>query len=73
MNILSTEPTFDGNGHIVRFQLGQRKFAAHIEDVEAKAPAIEITDESTTAKVELPGTFRHNILKAAQAAKAARA
>ncbi len=67
MNILSTEPTFEGDGRIVRFQLGQRTCAAHIEDIEAKAPAIRITDEATTLLAEMPGAFRLQILKAARA------
>jgi hypothetical protein len=68
VNILSNEPTFDGNGRIVRVQLGARTFAAHIEDVEAKAPAIRITDEASTLLVEIPSAFRQQILKAARAA-----
>jgi len=68
MNILSTEPTFDGNGRTVRFTLGTGKtFVAFIDDVEAKTPKLTVTDEATTLLVEMPGAFRHQILKAARA------
>jgi hypothetical protein len=68
MNILSNEPTFDGNGRVVRFTLGNTKsYAALVEDVEAKTPRLTITDESTTLLVEMPGAFRNSILRAARA------
>jgi hypothetical protein len=68
VNILSTEPTFDGNGRTVRFTLGNTKtYVAHVDDVEAKTPRLTITDEVTTLLVEMPGAFRLKILRAARA------
>jgi hypothetical protein len=68
MNILTNEPTFDGNSRVVRFTLGNAKtYAALVEDVEARTPRLTITDEATTLLVEIPAAFRNSILRAARA------